>query len=60
MAKEMSEIILCRHLFPYCCCAVCQADDEAWIRKWENEFRRFDESNENARAERREDEKNTI
>ena len=43
--------VLCRHNYPYGCCAVCMTDDEAVIRKWEQEFRRFDESNEQGERE---------
>lgn len=48
---EMSEILICKHGYPYAMCDVCQAIDEWWVRKWEREFRKFDESNENARGE---------
>jgi hypothetical protein len=42
---------LCKHKIPYCMCEICQMEDMKWQRKWEEEYRKFDESNENAREE---------
>lgn len=55
-SKTMSEIYLCKHGFPYAMCTICQSIDEYYVRKWEQEFRKFDESNENAREEMKKNE----